>query len=174
MSLTGPMIPLLARVVAFEDPQNLIFLDYLMFNFQSYIEDPAGSKAIIMILKRTKYGKFVDHCIHFTEKIIEKPATSSHIANLMIHLLELDIEIGRFENLIRLTFKHAHLIFLKSKVLCKPFVKLATKLPDHHLLSLFEILKGDIIQFIPCKSRNYLVQEFVVRETLPSYVVSHI
>ena len=169
------MNPLLARVLAIDSPHNKVFLDYLMFNFDKYLADPSGSRTILMILKRTQYQKFIDHCIHFIEKRILEPSQNNHAAaNLMTQLFDLNLKYERIQTLINMAFENATLIFTKSKILFKPFVKLAILLPDDHLLSLFEILKGEMLDFISCKSRNYLVQEYINRKTLPSFVVKHI
>ena len=92
MSLSKNMNPLLARVLAIESPHNKVFLDYLMFNFDRYLADPSGSRTILMILKRTQYQKFIDHCIDFIEKRILEPSKNSHAAAcLMTQLFDLNL-----------------------------------------------------------------------------------
>ena len=170
------MNPLLAKVLAIESPHNKVFLDYLMFNLENYLEDPTGSRTISLVLKMTQYTKFIEHCIQFVERVILEPTSSKqkHAADLMSQLIDLHLPGEKILNLIKFAFENTALVFTKSRVLFKPFVKLAILLPDEHLLALFDELRDQLADFVSCKSRNYLVQEFITRKTLPSFVVKYL
>ena len=131
MSISTSMSPLLATIIVFDHPLNLIFLDYLMFNFDKYLKDQAGSKTINLILKKTKNKKFIDYCIQFTERIIDYSRSSLNIASMMTILIELDLNIEELSNLIKILLQKAHFIFKKPGHMCKAFVKLALKLSDY-------------------------------------------
>jgi len=151
----------LATVLTIDCPHNEVFLDYLMFNFKKYAENNIGLKTLLMILKQTKCQKFIDNCINYIENSILDPSLSLNATSIMSTLLDLKIKINKLRNLIQIMMQNIKHIFIRSKIHYKPFVKLATLLPDDLLLSLCERLNDKMLDFITCKSRNYLVQELI-------------